>query len=81
MARRTLVTLPVHSDGSTCGHEVNSRGKPKDETSGCTGRTGYKATCSCGWSSSIQYLRLLADEDRAEHARTHTTVPAAVQTG
>ncbi|MEV7940887.1 hypothetical protein AB0O82_32760 [Kitasatospora sp. NPDC088264] len=78
MARRTLRTIPVHADGSTCDHKVNSRGKPKDPADPCTGRTGYKATCSCGWTST-KYLRLLADDDRAKHAATHTTTPAAAQ--
>ena len=80
MARRTLRTVGVHADGSTCTHQVNSRGKAKDPASGCTGRTGYKASCTCGWSST-KYLRLLADDDRTKHATTHTTIPAAVQAG
>ncbi|MEU3464786.1 hypothetical protein ABZ721_33160 [Streptomyces sp. NPDC006733] len=76
MARYTAPVTPLHADNTPCGHPVTSTGKPKDPASGCTGRTHYRAACSCSWSTTCD-ARILAADARTQHLRTHLTAPAA----
>lgn len=72
MARITATIRPVHDDGSVCAHKVTSTGKPAEPGSGCTGRTGYTASCSAdtwthasGTKAEVAYVR---DRHLRQHA-------------
>ena len=72
MSRPTMPVTGVHADGTTCTHQVNQRtGLPKDPHSGCTGRTGYAATCSACGETVTNYLKLLVTPDVTSHLRQH----------
>lgn len=78
MARITAVIKPVHDDGTICTHPVTSTGKPKDPASGCTGRAGFTARCSaCSWRRTNK-LKVLLEDQREAHLRSHLTAPAPV---
>jgi hypothetical protein len=71
VARITATIRPVHTDGSACTHKVTSRGVPKDPRSGCTGRTGFAASCSaCTWTGSSSTGTAL-EYERDRHLRDH----------
>jgi hypothetical protein len=40
--------LPMHLDGTPCAHKLDRVGNALEE--GCTGRAGWRQSCSCGWS-------------------------------
>lgn len=75
MARITITIESLHADDTVCEHALRPSGKPRDPASGCTGRTGFRATCSdCGVIASA-YLRLLVEPEARAHRAGHKADP------
>jgi hypothetical protein len=72
--RITATIHPIHADRTVCTHKVTSTGKPKEP--GCSGRTGYTASCSAGDWTKTSRTKAELEYTRDSHLRSHLTNPA-----
>ncbi|WP_316779662.1 hypothetical protein [Streptomyces sasae] len=71
--RFVATVTPVHEDGTECTHTG-----PDKTSSECTGRTGYRASCTggtCAWTKTGKRSSTLA-EDGTTHLASHLTASA-----